>query len=59
MFHAEVVIPIKNYCCTEDIIKNFFDKFLINAEGSATNDNVNVVLLMRAMPNKVIALTLS
>ena len=43
----------------EKIVKEFFDKFLINAEGSATNDNVDVVLLMRAMPTKVLNLTLS
>lgn len=34
-------------------MESFFDKFLISSEGSAINDNVNIVWLLKAVPSKV------
>mmetsp|Transcript_34574 Transcript_34574/g.42581 ORF Transcript_34574/g.42581 Transcript_34574/m.42581 type:complete len:98 (-) Transcript_34574:285-578(-) len=38
----------------EQIVEDFFNKFLINSEGSAACDNVDITWLLQAVPNKVL-----
>ena len=37
----------------EKNVENFYNMFVINAEGSATNDQVDITLLLKAVPTKI------
>jgi len=38
---------------SESIVTDFFTKFVVNSEGSSASDNVDIVLLMKAIPTKI------
>ena len=46
----EILEPAKNEV---ELVESFFNKFLINSDGSTATDNVNIVFLLRAVPKKV------
>ena len=37
----------------EEIVGSFFDKFLINSEGSAASDTVDIAWLLQAVPTRI------
>ena len=39
---------------SELCVEAFFEKFKVNSEGSATADNVDITLLLQAVPDKVL-----
>ena len=45
----------KNYTDDEDaMVEKFLEKFLINSDKSAFLDSIDIVLMLKAMPNKIV-----
>lgn len=42
----------------EQMVESFYNKFLINSEGSAASDNVDITWLLQAVPTKVLPLNI-
>jgi len=40
------------------MVESFYNKFLINSEGSAASDNVDITWLLQAVPTKVLPLNI-
>ena len=43
----------------EQIVERFYNGFLINSEGSAASDNVDITWLLKAVPTKVLPLNIN
>ena len=43
---------------TEELIENFYNMFLIYADGSSSLDNVNMATLLKAVPTRILSLNI-